>query len=165
MFKRSFLLVLLIISVVFGSAFATQMAMTASLPSSYDNGLTIEQAFKTSKVPILIEFYSDTCGSCKKLAPVIHDLQTTRYKDRLTMVMMDVDDPATRDIAQLFGVDALPALYVFDHHHMKKHQIKTEELTSQATIEAAIDGALVKTSQHPGLSPAAMALSGSGSAN
>jgi thiol-disulfide isomerase/thioredoxin len=122
------------------------MALTKDLPSSYDQGLSIEQAFKTSKVPILIEFYSDSCGTCKTLTPIIHDLYLQNYKDRLTVVMMDVSDPANQDIAKLFGVDALPAVYIFDHHHMKKHQIKSEDLTSKVKIHQALDAALVQIS-------------------
>ncbi len=149
MFRRSFLLVAMIVLMVFASAFASQMWITKDLPSSYDTGLPIEKAFKTSKVPLLIEFYSDTCGTCKTLAPVIHDLQEGRYKNRLTLVMLDVSEPANQDIARLFGVDALPGLYVFDHHHMKKHQIKPEDIASQATLQRAIDDALAKTLLHP----------------
>jgi thiol-disulfide isomerase/thioredoxin len=145
MFKRSFLMVVLIFTLVFASAFASQMMMTRDLPSTYDSGLTIEKAFKTSQAPLLVEFYSDTCGTCKRLAPIIHDLLETRYRNRLTAVMMDVDDPANAQIAQLFGVDALPGLFVFDHKHMKKHQIKAEEFVSQERLQLAIDQALTRT--------------------
>ena len=145
MFKRSLFLVTIIVMLVFTSAFATQMFLTKDLPSSFDNGTTIEQAFKTSKVPLLLEFYSDSCGTCQKLTPVIHNLYQNHYKNKLTVVMMNVEDPATQQIAQLFGVDALPALYVFDHHHMKKHQIPAENFTSPTSIQKALDQALAKT--------------------
>ena len=146
MFKRSFLMVALVFMLVFASAFASQIWMTKDLPSSYDKGLTIEQAFKTSKVPILIEFYSDSCGTCKRLAPVIHELNEGRYKNRLTFVMMDVDEPGNQDIARLFGVDSLPGLYVFDHKHMKKHAIRAEDFVSRERLQQAIDQALALSS-------------------
>jgi len=143
MFKRSFLLVLLTVLLVFASAFASQMWTTKDLPSTYDTGLTIEQAFKTSRVPLLIEFYSDTCGTCKRLAPVIHEMQTSTFKGRMTLVMMNVDEPENQDIARLFGVDSLPALYVFDHKHMKKHTIPPEAFISQITLQKTIEQALL----------------------
>ena len=142
MFKRSFFLVSLVVMLVFASAFASQIWMTKDLPSSYDTGLTIEKAFKTSKVPLLIEFYSDSCGTCKRLAPVIHALEDGPYKGRTTLVMLDVTEGSNQDIARLFGVDSLPGLYVFDHLHMKKHAIKPEDFTSQARLQKAIDEAL-----------------------
>jgi thiol-disulfide isomerase/thioredoxin len=147
MFRRSFLLVFIITLMVFASAFASQMWITKDLPSSYDTGLNIEKAFKTSKAPLLIEFYSDSCGTCRRVTPVIHELQEGPYKNKLTLVMMDVSESSNQDIAQLFGVDALPALYVFDHHHMKKYQIKPEEFVSKETLRHAIDTALEKTTK------------------
>lgn len=142
MFKRSLLLVLSIVLLVFTSAFATQMALTRDLPSSYDPGLTIQEAFQTSKVPLLIEFYSDTCGTCKKVTPMLHELKQSAYKDRLTLVMLDVEDPDTAMVAQLFGVEELPALYVFDHHHMKKLQIPMKAMQNEGLLKASIDEAL-----------------------
>lgn len=145
MFRRSFLLVSLVVTMVFASAFASQMWMSKDLPSAYDPGLSIEKAFKTSQAPLLIEFYSDSCGTCKRLTPVIHELQEGAFKNRLTLVMMDVSEPSNQDIAKLFGVDALPGLYVFDHRHMKKYQIAPERFISKPSLEAAIGDALSKT--------------------
>jgi thioredoxin-like negative regulator of GroEL len=145
MFKRSFFLVIALLALVFTSAFAAQLWITKDLPSTYDTGLTIEKAFKTSKAPLLIEFYSDTCGACRRVAPVVHQLMETRYKGRLTTVMMDVDDADTRSIAELFGVNTLPALYVFDHHHMKKHVIPAESFVSTEKLTQTIDGLLQRT--------------------
>ncbi len=145
MFKRSFFLVATLALMVFVSAFASQLWITKDLPSAYDPGLPIDKAFKTSQVPILVEFYSDSCGTCKRLSPIIHELQTGPFKDRLTLVMLDVTEPANQDIARLFGVDSLPGLFVFDHHHMKKYQIKPEDFVSKGTLQQAIDEALTKT--------------------
>jgi thioredoxin-like negative regulator of GroEL len=148
MFKRSFLLVLMIVSLVFASAFASQLWITRTLPSSHDPGLSIDKAFKASKVPLLVEFYSDTCGTCQKLTPVIHELKDGPYKDRLTLVMLDVTEPANQDIAKLFGVDSLPGVFVFDHHHMKKYPIQPENFVSKGTLQQAIDSALSQTMKH-----------------
>lgn len=145
MFKRSFMLVVMIVLLVFVSAFASQMWVTRDLPSSFDPGLSIDTAFKTSKVPLLIEFYSDDCATCRRVAPMVHELKDTLYKDKLTVVMLDVTDPANRDIAQLFGVDTLPGLYVFDHRRMKKFQIKSQDFASKGTLQQAIDEALAKS--------------------
>ena len=145
MFKRSFFLVTLIVGLVFASALASQLWISKDLPSTYDTGLTIERAFKTARTPLLIEFYSDTCGSCRRVAPWVHDLVETSYHQRLTPVMMDVNDPDTRSIAELFGVNTLPALYIFDQHHMKKHVVPAESFISKAALARALDGLLART--------------------
>lgn len=144
MFKRSFLLAIGVFLLVFGSAFSAQLWIKKDLPSSFDSGLTIEQAFKTSKVPLLVEFYSDTCGTCRRLTPEIHKLYEGPYKGKLTLVMLDVMEPENQQIAQLFGVDALPGIYLFDHKHMKKHPIPPEAFTSAQALKSAIDQALLK---------------------
>ena len=123
MFKRSLLMSLGLVVCVAASATITQMALTSDLPSSYDPNLPIEKAFKTSEAPLLIEFYSDTCGTCKQVAPRIHAIEGD-YKNKLTLVMLDMDQPDNKNIAQLFGVDELPGVFIFDHHKMKKYQIQ-----------------------------------------
>ena len=114
MFKKSLLMVALVMTVVFASAFTSQMIQTRGLPSSYDPGLSIDDAFKTSKVPVFIEFYTDTCSTCRKVSPWVHELVKEKYKDQLTLVMVDVEYPENQQVAQLFGVEELPAMYVFD---------------------------------------------------
>jgi thiol-disulfide isomerase/thioredoxin len=139
MFKRSFLLALGIVLLVFGSAFGTQLWITRDLPSSFDPGLTIDQAFKTSRLPLLVEFYSDACSTCQRLTPQIHRLAETTYKGKLTLVMLDVLEPANHEAAKLFGVDMLPGVYLFDHHRMKKYPIPAEAFVSSQALEAAIN--------------------------
>ncbi len=153
MFKKSLLMVLLVFGLVFTSAFASQLWITKDLPSSYDPGTSLDTAFKSAKTPLLIEFYSDGCGSCQKLAPVIHKLSTDRYGKALTLVMLDVTDPANREVAQLFGVDALPALYIFDTHKMKKQIIKPESFMTQGTLEGSLDHALDEIAKAPARNP------------
>ena len=83
MFKRSFLLVLSILTLVFASALITQVITAKSLPSAYDPGLSIEKAFKTAKTPLLIEFYTDSCGTCRKVTPLVHETYK-QYRNKLT---------------------------------------------------------------------------------
>jgi len=143
MFKKSVFLCLLIIAMVFVSSFASQWMASSSLPSSYDPGLRIDKAFKSAKTPLLIEFYSDVCGTCQRMAPIVHDLMQNEYPQKLTLVMMDVNDPENLQIAKLFGVNELPSIFVFDFKHMKKHQIDSKYFSTKGTLTNAIDQALV----------------------
>jgi thiol-disulfide isomerase/thioredoxin len=141
MFKKSLFLAISILLLVFGSALAGQLWITNSLPSRFDNGVGIGQAMKTSKVPLLVEFYSDTCGSCQRVAPWIHTLSESTFKDRLTPVMLNVDDPEVMSIAKLFGVQNLPAVFVFDTHHgrMKKYPITPEQMVSETELKKSLE--------------------------
>ncbi len=138
MFKKSLLMVALVMTVVFASAFTSQMIQTQGLPSSFDPGLSIDEAFKTSKVPVFIEFYTDTCSTCRKVSPWVHDLVKEKYKDQLTLVMIDVEYPENQQVAQLFGVEELPAMYVFDFKNMKKHPIESKYFGSRDGIDQAL---------------------------
>ncbi len=144
MFKKSFLLVLGVVAVVFASAFTTQMVLSGQLPSAYDPGIAVDEAFKTSKYPLLIEFYSDTCSSCRTVTPLIHQVYDADYKDKLTLVMVDVNDDDGYQISRLFGVESIPAVFVFDFKHMKKDELDMEHLLSQKSFSTALDQALAK---------------------
>jgi len=141
MFKKSLFLAVSILLLVFGSALAGQLWVSNSLPSRFDTGVGIGQAMKTSKVPLLVEFYSDTCGACQRVSPWIHDLSETEFKNRLTPVMLNVDDPEIMSIAKLFGVNSLPAVYVFDTHHqrMKKYPITPEQMVSESELQKSLE--------------------------
>lgn len=156
MFKRSTVFVLLVVAMVFISSFAANMMATANLPSSYDPGLSINDAFKNAKTPLLIEFYSDTCGTCQHVSPIIHDLVGQQYKDRLTLVMLDVEAPENLEVAKIFGVDELPSIYVFDFKRMKKQKISPDAFPTAQTMGSYLDKALLANSQAPLRNPMAL---------
>ena len=67
---------------------------------------------KTSNhTPVVVEFYAEWCGYCRKLAPVLDSL-AQEYQGLVQFVRVDVDsDP---DVAARFDVDGVPAVFVFD---------------------------------------------------
>ena len=145
MYKKSFLMVLLIVGAVFATAFTRQMIETQHLPSSYDPGLTIDQAFKTAKTPLFVEFYTDSCGTCRRVSPMVHELMKDEWQGKMTLVMLDVENPQNQQAAQLFGVDELPAIYVFDFKNMRKHQIDDAHFESKDTLYKAVNEVLTVT--------------------
>lgn len=153
MFKKSLILVALVVGMVFVSSFATQMVMTRNLPSSFDTGLTIDEAFRTAETPLLIEFYTDACSTCRRLTPPLHHIVKTEYADKLTVVMLDLTDPANQQIAQLFGVKELPGLYVFDSRKMKKQQITTNYFRTEDTLRKGLAMALSTVAAAPERDP------------
>lgn len=154
MFKKSLTLVALVLTVVFVSAFTTQMVLTSELPSSYDPNLRIDAAMQTTKNPLLIEFYTDACSTCRRVTPLVHELMEREgYKDKLTLVMLDLTEPDNQQIAQLFGVKELPGMFVFDPRNMKKGQpgkpvsiqVEPRHFESRDTLQKALDDILSKS--------------------
>lgn len=134
-------MVLVIVGGVFMTSYVNGMVESGKLPSTYDTGLTLDEAFKTSKVPVLIEFYADSCQSCRRLAPIMHEVMESN-EGKITPVMLDVSNDDTKMVAELFGLEELPGVYVFDTKHMKKEQIAAEYFLTPKTLETGITEAL-----------------------
>ncbi|MDX2085246.1 MAG: thioredoxin family protein [Candidatus Melainabacteria bacterium] len=146
MFKKSALFLLISLSLVVLATYATNVSAARQLPSFYDSGVSIESAFQKADKPVLVEFYTDACSTCRQVTPVVHRLMTSdRFANRLTWVMVNLEDEANQPIAQLFGVRQIPDLYVFDVGRMKKHHIDIETIRRESDLVTAFDTALAKT--------------------
>jgi thiol:disulfide interchange protein len=139
MFQKSLLLVVTVLATVMTTSVASQLWLQGPLPSAFDKGVTLEQAFKQGRGPIMVEFYSDACGTCRKVAPWVHH---AAEQQGLTLVMVDTQDPKNFPFVDLFGVKTLPALFVFDFQHMKKHQVPLDSVTTEATLKDSLKAVL-----------------------
>lgn len=141
------MVVLSIVALVFATSFAMQMSHFSQLPSAYDPGIALMDAFKTSEKPILIEFYSDECSACQQLTPILHTQFNNHFKNDLTLAMVDVYAPQNSQAAQLFGVETIPAIFIFDAKHMKKATINIEDLRTEADLRNALNNGLAQVKQ------------------
>jgi thiol-disulfide isomerase/thioredoxin len=141
MFRQALGFVGAVMAVTGVAGFSQQWQAYSQLPSFYDAGLTVEKAFKTAKTPLVIEFYSDACGTCKQVTPMVHKV-ATRLRDRATWVMVDVTQPDNQMTAQLFGVTTIPRVFVFHPRQMKKHAIASATLQTPAALQQAIEAVL-----------------------
>jgi thioredoxin 1 len=71
---------------------------------------TFEQDVLQSGTAVLVDFYTDWCGPCKMMAPVVHQI-ATEYEGRLTVGKLDVD--AAQEIAIRYGIMGVPTLGYF----------------------------------------------------
>lgn len=63
-----------------------------------------------AQVPVLADFYSDSCLPCKRLAAVLPKLEAA-YGDRLKIVKINVK--YDRDLAEEYKVMSTPTLLLF----------------------------------------------------
>jgi thioredoxin 1 len=63
-----------------------------------------------SETPVLVDFWADSCGPCRRVAPVLDEL-ASEMGDRVKVVKVDID--ANPDIARDYVVLSVPTLTVF----------------------------------------------------
>lgn len=63
-----------------------------------------------SELPVLLEFYSDSCVPCKQLSPILGEIEDD-YEDRLKVVKVNVNFDS--ELAAEYGVLASPTVLFF----------------------------------------------------
>ncbi len=83
-----------------------------------------------ASVPVVIDFWSEHCGPCKMLAPVLDEV-AGEVGETAKITKVDVMDQ--RDIAMKFGIRAVPTLIFMKDGEIK--ETKTGIMTKDALIE------------------------------
>jgi thioredoxin 1 len=66
----------------------------------------------TSPTPVVVDFYADWCGPCRRMGPVVDEL-STQYGDRVKFVRVNIDN--SPDVAGKFGIRSIPSFRVFQN--------------------------------------------------
>jgi len=59
--------------------------------------------------PVLMDFYADWCGPCKRQGPILEELQK-KLGDRIEIRKIDVDQHM--DLANQYGIRVVPTLII-----------------------------------------------------
>jgi thioredoxin 1 len=69
-----------------------------------------EQEVLKSDVPVLVDFWAEWCGPCKRLAPELEAV-AQQLGDKIKIRKVDVE--AEPDLSGKFGIQGIPAMFVF----------------------------------------------------
>ena len=74
------------------------------------NTAAFETEVLKSEVPVIVDFFSKTCGPCKKMAPVFEKM-ALEYEGKVKFIKINVDN--ARDLAKGYELMAVPTLMLF----------------------------------------------------
>ena len=79
------------------------------------NGENFDKEVLGSELPVLVDFYSDSCVPCKMLAPVLSQIESEHSEIKVVKVNVNFDI----ELAERFEVQAAPTLILFKNGEEK----------------------------------------------
>lgn len=95
-----------------------------------------EKEVVQSELPVIVDFYSDSCIPCKQLSPILGDIEDD-YEDRAKVVKVNIN--FDEELMEKYEVMASPTLVFFKDGEEKG---RTRGLVKKAEIEEKL-GALL----------------------
>ena len=87
-------------------------------------------------LPVLVEFYSDSCIPCKQLSPILGGLEDD-YEDQIKIVKVNVNFDA--DLAAKYEVAASPTILIFKNGEEVR---RVRGLVKRSELETIVKGIL-----------------------
>ncbi|MGB9681980.1 MAG: thioredoxin family protein [bacterium] len=96
-----FVVISLGISILYGFGFNVKGTNTKKTADQ------LIQEYIKGKKAVVIDFYADWCPPCKAMEPIMKTLEA-KYKDKVYIVKVDVDNPQNNNLNLKFGIVSIP---------------------------------------------------------
>ena len=94
---------------------------------------SFEQEVLQSDKPVLIDYWAEWCGPCKRIAPVLDEV-ASEYSDKIRVAKLNIDDnPAT---PPKYGIRGIPTLMLFKNGEVEATKVGA---VSKAQLTAFLD--------------------------
>ena len=84
------------------------------------NNSNFEEIVLKSKVPIVVDFWAQWCGPCRKLTPVLEQIQA-EFLDEIKVAKLNTEE--FPEIAKEYGISSLPSILVFKDGEVKETMV------------------------------------------
>lgn len=74
------------------------------------DSLKFDNYIKESAVPVLVDFYNDSCIPCRRIAPVLSKAET-EYENNLSFARVNIG--MNTDLISKYEIEAAPTLIIF----------------------------------------------------
>ena len=81
---------------------------------------TFDETIGGSSKPVVVDFWAEWCGPCKKIAPILEEI-AGEHGDAVTIAKLNVDD--NPDLALKYNVMSIPTLLVFSDGEVSKRLV------------------------------------------
>lgn len=87
----------------------------ATIEEITDNNFS--QVVLEAKQPVVVDFWAQWCGPCRKLTPIMEQIQN-EFRDEIKVVKIDADKNI--NTAREYGISSLPSVLIFKNGEVKE---------------------------------------------